>query len=168
MQRTQRIAQAGFTLVELLIVAIILSILAAIVVPQFSASTDDAKLAALDANLSNLRSSIELYYQQHGHYPSSVGDGTNAANTAAALTAQLTKYTSAAGAVSNTKDATFKFGPYIKKGVIPTEPVSGSSTLEIVTAGTLGLTATAGDPGGWKYDNKTGQIIANTAANQAR
>ncbi|MFK7816701.1 MAG: prepilin-type N-terminal cleavage/methylation domain-containing protein, partial [Gammaproteobacteria bacterium] len=46
----------GFTLVELLIVVIILAILAAIIVPQFSASTNDAKAAALQSNLANLRS----------------------------------------------------------------------------------------------------------------
>ncbi len=34
--------QSGFTLVELLIVAIILAILAAIIVPQFASTTTDA------------------------------------------------------------------------------------------------------------------------------
>ena len=47
--------QSGFTLVELLIVAIILAILAAIVVPQFASSTDDAIDSALRSNLSGIR-----------------------------------------------------------------------------------------------------------------
>lgn len=67
-QSLNRNIQQGFTLVELLIVVIILAILAAIVVPQFSAATDDAKLSALDTTLANMRSSIDLYYQQHGKY----------------------------------------------------------------------------------------------------
>ena len=58
--------QAGFTLVELLIVAIILAILAAIVVPQFASSTDDAQSSALRSNLAGIRSAIDLYTQQHG------------------------------------------------------------------------------------------------------
>ena len=62
--------QAGFTLVELLIVVIILSILAAIVIPQFSSSTTDAQEAALDSNLAALRSAIELFKAQHANlYP---------------------------------------------------------------------------------------------------
>ena len=159
---------AGFTLVELLIVVVILGVLAAIAIPQFSASTDDSKVAALDASLNNLRTAIELYYQQHGHYPSAVaGGGTYAVNTEATFTAQLASFTSAAGVVSTTKDATYKYGPYLKKSTLPAEPINNIATVEIVTTGTLGMTA-SGSTGGWKFDNKTGQLIANITAYQTR
>src|SRR5918996_4328030 len=70
----KRLIQAGFTLVELLIVVIILAVLAAIIVPQFSSATKDAQDAALDANLSSIRSAIELYRAQHnGAYPGAIG-----------------------------------------------------------------------------------------------
>jgi type II secretion system protein G len=159
---------SGFTLVELLIVVIILAILAAVVIPQFAASTDDAKAASLDTTLANLRASLDLYYQQHGEYPSALGDGVNAANSSAAFLGQLTKYTDTNGNAANTKDVTHVYGPYLRKAQLPTEPMTNSSALEIVTAGTLGLTATAGNPGGWKFDNVTGQIIVNAAAYQTR
>ena len=68
----KRQAQKGFTLVELLIVVIILAILAAIVVPQFASSTDDAKISSLDSTLSNMRSAVDLYRQQHTAYPGDV------------------------------------------------------------------------------------------------
>lgn len=162
--------QDGFTLVELLIVVVILGVLAAIAIPQFSASTDDSKAAALDATLSNLRTAIELYYQQHGSYPSAVAAGGSfgAIDTEAAFVSQLVKFPSAAGAVSNTKDATYKYGPYLKKSTIPADPIKNVATVEVINLGSLGMTATSGDPGGWKFDNKTGQLIVNIAAYQSR
>ena len=125
--------QKGFTLVELLIVVIILAILAAIVVPQFASSTDDAKLSSLDSNLATIRSSIELYYHQHkGKYPGAgasnggsctatkgTSDGSDA-QAAAAFKEQLTMYTDANGNACTKKEAGYKFGPYLKKELLHT------------------------------------------------
>ncbi len=159
---------SGFTLVELLIVVIILAILAAVVIPQFAASTDDAKAASLDTTLANMRATLDLYYQQHGEYPSVNGDGTNAADSTAAFLGQLTQYSDADGDAQATKDATHVYGPYLRKAQLPIEPMTNNAALEISTAGTLGMTATAGDPGGWKFDNVTGQFIVNDSAYQTR
>ncbi|QMU60510.1 MAG: prepilin-type N-terminal cleavage/methylation domain-containing protein [Gammaproteobacteria bacterium] len=159
----------GFTLVELLIVVIILAILAAIIVPQFSASTNDAKAAALQSNLANLRSSIEFYYQEHGEYPganiatgatcgSGAAVGTGAANSQEALIAQLSRYTNDDGLACTGKDATFKYGPYLK-GAIPDNPEGSSNTIVVVSAGVLGLASAAA--GGWRYDTVTGEFIAD-------
>jgi general secretion pathway protein G len=41
----------GFTLIEVLIVVVIMAILAGTIIPQFAASTDDAKASALKFNL---------------------------------------------------------------------------------------------------------------------
>lgn len=163
--------EKGFTLVELLIVVIILAILAAIVVPQFASSTDDAKVTALDSSLANMRAAIDLYYQQHGHYPSAVAAtgatcpgggtaGTGAINTPQAFIDQMTRYTNAAGQSCTTKDTTFKYGPYLKKDTLPNNPVTEDNTLVISTTGALGMTGNAA-PAGWKFDNVTGQFIAD-------
>ncbi len=53
--RMGKLNQKGFTLVELLIVVIILAVLAAIVVPQFGSSTQEAKEAALKTTLTEMR-----------------------------------------------------------------------------------------------------------------
>jgi general secretion pathway protein G len=167
--------QRGFTLVELLIVVIILAILAAIVVPQFSSTTDDAKLAALDSTLGNVRSAIDLYYQQHGKYPSAAaatgatcpGGGTagaGAADSNTAFLSQLGMYTNAAGQACSTSDATFKFGPYLKKATLPKNPFTDNETLVVVTAGNLAMTG-GGTTGGWRFDNKTGKFIADDTTN---
>ena len=169
--------QKGFTLVELLIVVIILAILAAIVVPQFASSTDDAKLASLDSTLANVRSAIQLYYQQHGKYPGAAAAtgatcagtaGTGAANTKEAFLSQMTLYTNSAGQACSISDTNIKFGPYLSKEP-PADPVTGTvSTIEVVNAGNLTMNATSGDPGGYKYDNKTGKFIVNLAAHESR
>ena len=166
--RNRGFRREGFTLVELLIVVLILGILAAIVIPQFASSTQDARIAALDTTLGNMRSVIDLYFQQHEEYPSALGDGTNLADTAAAFITQMTQFSDKDGDVQTTADATHKYGPYMKKGVMPTEPITDSSALEVVIVGALGLSATVGDPGGWKFDNKTGEIIVNDAAWDSR
>ncbi len=140
---------------------IILAILAAVVIPQFAASTDDAKLASLDTTLANMRSALDLYYQQHGEYPSANGDGTNAAGSLDAFVNQLSQYTDKDGDVANTKSATHKYGPYLRRADVPTEPMTESKVLKIESAGTLGMAAEAADPGGWRYDYKTGQFIVN-------
>lgn len=149
----------GFTLIELLIVVVILGVLAAIAIPQFTTSTDDARSAALDSTLATMRTTIDMYYQEHGEYPAALGDGTNLANTTGAFTSQLTKFTDPDGDEAATKDATHIHGPYLKKGV-PADPITGSNAVAVVSAGALGLAGT-GSTGGWKYDSVTGEIIMN-------
>jgi len=162
--------QSGFTLVELLIVAIILAILAAIIVPQFASTTTDAQESALRANLSGLRSATDLYRQQHnGANPgvnTAVGGtcsgtaGTGVAGSQQAIEDQLTRYSNLAGQTCSLPDTGFAFGPYIQEDVLPTNPVSGSGVFAIIATGNLEMTAD-GAGLGWKYDSAAGKIIAN-------
>ncbi len=165
----------GFTLVELLIVVIILAILAAIVVPQFASTTDDAKLSALDTTLSNMRAAIDLYRQQHGEYPGDLtaagatcpSSGTAAVagattGTALSFTAQLSSYTDKDGLACSTTDGTYKYGPYLKKSTLPDNPITVDNTLNIKTAGNLNMTAQVKK--GWQYDTKTGKFIADDSS----
>ena len=56
----KRTTKKGFTLVEILIVVIILGILAAIVIPQFSQASTEARVSSLKTNLQTIRSQLEL------------------------------------------------------------------------------------------------------------
>ncbi len=55
----------GFTLVEILIVVVILGILAAIVVPQFTNASQEALKSSLRTQLQTVSSQIELYRVQN-------------------------------------------------------------------------------------------------------
>ncbi|MBP86522.1 MAG: hypothetical protein CMJ64_07395 [Planctomycetaceae bacterium] len=57
--------QSGFTLVEILIVVVIMAVLASVVIPQFTGSTDDAKASTGNFNLSAVRSVIQTYRANH-------------------------------------------------------------------------------------------------------
>jgi general secretion pathway protein G len=59
-------SRKGFTLVEILIVVIILGILAAIVIPQFTNASQDARRSSLASTVQSVRSQVELYKLQHG------------------------------------------------------------------------------------------------------
>jgi general secretion pathway protein G len=160
----------GFTLVELLIVVIILAILAAIIVPQFSAATDDATQSAYDSNVANLRGAIDLYRQQHNAYPGAVtssggtcpGSSTAVAGAVGepAFIAQLQNYTNAAGQACTGTDTEYKYGPYLKDDV-PVNPLGTNNTVTVVTTGILGLST--GSLGGWRFDSVTGEFIGDQA-----
>jgi len=62
-------AGSAFTLVEILIVVVILGILAAIVVPQFTGSTQDARIGAFIASIKTYADTSEYYNAREGRYP---------------------------------------------------------------------------------------------------
>jgi prepilin-type N-terminal cleavage/methylation domain-containing protein len=173
----KRTAAAGFTLIELLIVVIILAIISAIAIPQFSAATADAQLAALDTSLANIRGSLEQYRVQHtgNVFPGANTSipatgcaagikGSGEAGTEQALKDQLMYPSNAAGQTCSISDTTFRYGPYLRQG-IPAEPINNVATVLITTTGTI---ATPGaESNGWAYDTKTGQFIMNSAAKDA-
>jgi prepilin-type N-terminal cleavage/methylation domain-containing protein len=67
----------AFTLIEILIVVVILGILAAIVIPQFTDASDDAMDASVRSQLQTIRSQIELHNVQN---PADEYDNTTAAD----------------------------------------------------------------------------------------
>lgn len=164
--------QSGFTLVELLIVVIILAILAAIVIPQFSSATRDTQESALDTNLAGMRNAIELYKVQHNDWPGAVATsagaactggtiGAAAAATEAAVIESLTLYSDKAGNTCTVQVGSYKYGPYIRKA-IPIDPIKEINTVVVTAVGTPIVPTAA--TGGWAYDTKSGQIVVNNNA----
>jgi len=63
-------AMQGFTLMEILIVVVILSILAVAVVPQFMDAPDKAKVSRAQADVKNLETAMSMYKLDNFNYPS--------------------------------------------------------------------------------------------------
>jgi general secretion pathway protein G len=125
----QDMRRGAFTLVELLIVVIILGILAAVVIPQFSDAGTDTRVSSLSQNLQSIRGQIELYKLQHkGTYPA-----------VATFADQMTLATDASGSTTAT---TKPFGPYMQR--IPNNPFSNANDV----SGTVSSDGTKG----WYYD----------------
>jgi len=166
--RKKNTGRAAFTLIEMLIVIVILGILAMVIIPQISTSTDDAKLSTLQTNLNSMRNAVELYYAQHNSaYPGAAVPVTKPAGistTADSFVAQLTRYTDVVGNISNTKDTTYKYGPYIKGTSLPTNPFNNKSDVTI-DAATADITVKAsGGATAWKFYTITGVLMADDGA----
>jgi len=162
-------------LIEMIIVVIIMGILAAVIIPQISTSTEDAKLSTLKTQLKALRSAVEIYYVQHGNvYPGAknkgnANDTTSDDNAAAAFVAQMILYSQANGVTSNTKTATAKYGPYIKGGALPTNPYNESKAV-VCDYDETDITVRDWDgvgTAGWRFFPKTGVLVANDSAAHA-
>ena len=138
--------QKGFTLVEILIVVVILGILAAIVIPQFSEASSEARESSVKSNLQMVRSQIELFKVQHNE--TQPGDVSGAAN-AVTFVAALTSKTDGTGALSDTGD----YGPYVQSF-----PVNAYNNLATVTEGTTTPTEAATGYG-WFYNTSTGDFV---------
>src|SRR5690348_14089300 len=152
----------GFTLIEIMIVVIILGILAAIAIPQFSSASGEARLSTMRDILRFMRSQITVYKAQHQDVPPGYPNGNiSATPDSATFVAQMCGFTDEAGNVSPTPDATFHFGPYLS--TMPTNPYNNQLALNLVTGSTM--PAPDNQPYGWIYNPQTLQFIANTPGN---
>jgi len=139
--------KGGFTLVEILIVVIILGILAAIVIPQFTNASQDARKSSVASLLQTIRSQIELYKIQHGDALPDLANGASVDGT----TPNTGVWVDLTG-TSTFGSSPTKLGPYLQS--IPVNPLnSESGVVDVNTAGVAPTTAAAGS--GWVFDYGT-------------
>jgi general secretion pathway protein G len=141
--------KSGFTLVEILIVVVILGILAAIVIPQFTDAATEAQISSLTTDLQTVRAQLELYKIQHND---AMPDTTDSDSFWACLKNKTTK----AGVVDNTNGTC---GPYLQKE--PKNPFNESSTVEIEDGSTNLGGGVAGNTG-WHLNTTDNSFHADT------
>jgi general secretion pathway protein G len=62
--------RAGFTLIELMVVIVILSVLAMFIAPKMMSRTDDAKVVEVKVQIRNFETALKLFKIDNGFYPS--------------------------------------------------------------------------------------------------
>ena len=128
----------GFTLVEILIVVVILGILAAIVVPQFTNAANDARNGNVATQVSTIESQLELWAaRNNGSYPDLATAGQQFSDMVT--------------------------GGYFKD--VPTNPYTNASTIVANTTfddadPSISTFTSAGSTDGWVYDAGSGNIAA--------
>ena len=68
-RQTRDALRAGFTLLEILIVVVIIGLLASIVLPRLTAQTDVARANAAKAEIRSFITALELFKQHYNRYP---------------------------------------------------------------------------------------------------
>jgi len=99
--RRRRRAQAGFTLVEVLVVITIIGLIMALVGPRVLNYLSESKAKAAKIQIESFASALDLYYLDLGRYPTT-NEGL----------AALTQGNNAPG----------WNGPYLRGGVVPNDP----------------------------------------------
>ena len=126
--------RSGFTLVEILIVVVILGILAAIVVPQFTNASNEAVKGALQSQLQTISSQMELYrVRSQGAYPT-MGSG----------------------------EANNGWGDVVGEQYLKEEPFNGYTGESAIATGgqTAALAGDRDSSSGWNFDATTYEVFA--------
>jgi len=117
--------RAGFTLIEILIVVVIIGLLATIVIPKFGSSREKAFLTSMKADLRNLVTQQESFMADSGRYATSFPITTWRPTTGVSLLSLTTTtdgWSASVGHTSTTKTCVIYVGstslpPATKEGV---------------------------------------------------
>jgi general secretion pathway protein G len=139
MKKNRHRKQAGFTLIELMVVVVILAILAGLIIPRFMGETDKAKQAKAKMQIESLESALKMYKLDNGSYPT---------------TEQGLKALVETPTVGNLPK-NWRQGGYLEKGKVPKDPWDHEYVY--VSPGShgdfdLSSLGADGEPGGEEFD----------------
>ena len=139
MKKNKHRKQAGFTLIELMVVVVIIAILAGLIIPRFMGETDKAKQAKAKMQIESLESALKMYKLDNGSYPT---------------TEQGLKALVETPTVGNLPK-NWRQGGYLEKGKVPKDPWDHEYVY--VSPGShgdfdLSSLGADGEPGGEAFD----------------
>jgi len=137
--KKQNSREAGFTLIELMVVIVILGLLAGLILPRFIGQSDTAKRQAARTQMALLESALKMYKLDNGSYPT----------TEQGLKALVEPPT------SGNLPKNWRKGGYLEKGKVPKDP--WKNEFIYVSPGSHGdfdITSLGadGEPGGEDFD----------------
>lgn len=145
--------QKAFSLVEILIVVVLLGILAAIVIPNFSNASAAARSSMLADNLRIFRTQLPVFKAQHGGVAAGYPNGNaNATPTEIAFVFHMIKASNDSLQTADPGTPGYNYGPYMRR--IPENPVNGNNSVQMI--GNDGAFPASGDNShGWIYQPAT-------------
>lgn len=166
------------SLIEFVVAIIVIAAVVGIIATVLRGTPGGSRKVALVSTLANLRKSIDAYRQEHTAFPGAMTavppkdaciDGSKGTGSGwpdeqgarSAFVEQLTRHSTARGGTCSVGGEPFVYGPYLRGGELPVNPVTGSNAIAIVGEGDLSMTSDADPPKGWKYDVLTGKLIAD-------
>lgn len=130
------------TWIEAAIITVVLAVMAAMAVPQFSEASTDSREKELHTAVQIVQGQIEMYRAQHD----------NAYPTLASFADQMTLCTDNQGSLNVPAGSSQLRGPYLR--AVPVNPFSGTRDVSNTPCGSSA----------WYYDEITGQFRPNHAA----
>jgi prepilin-type N-terminal cleavage/methylation domain-containing protein len=159
--------EAGFTLIELIIIIVVLGILTAIAVTRFQDITTDAAVAATKGNLATVRGAIQLIHAKiliagvavsNPEFPTVTEVNSNVTSSTRPVTVRNLK-------LIDGPSGTNCQNPNVcmpENAVSPLGTLAARSVVVGVTAGSADARAVTGGSG-WAYSPDTGDFYANQA-----
>lgn len=120
-KNTQKInKQAGFTLIEVMVVIVILAIMAGLVVPKVVGQSDKARVKTTETALATTSNAIDMFKVDNGRYPTTQ-EGLNALLTPPQGAKNLPKVAISKAVFQKTAGKmTCNMSPLVRKGVLMT------------------------------------------------
>jgi general secretion pathway protein G len=71
-QKPRRHGEAGVTLIEMMVVLVMISVVAALIVPNVIGRPDEARVAVAETDMRSIAGALQLYRLDNGTYPTTV------------------------------------------------------------------------------------------------